>query len=297
MFFENRAHHSRMIAIIILVVMVAINAGVVIAAAASMTQEETTVGELTDYNENNYDAIRLNYTTNKDDFKDLYWLKNGATELYIDTKSNAYGEKVEETSTTSEKEEAIDEKALATYIVETGDSLWKIAEKVYGDGTLYKSLIELNGLKNEYSNIFTGQTIQYYSYQPTASAVSTEYTKLHKDDPKPEKTVTSQVKNGNSGSNMTYQGKFFITGYDPYCVHCCGKANGITASGTKATVGRTIATSKKYPFGTKLYIEGYGTYIVEDRGVSGNVIDVVAESHEACYALTKHNVNVYVVND
>ena len=96
---------------------------------------------------------------------------------------------------------------------------------------------------------------------------------------------------------MTYVGKFFITGYDAYCSHCCGKSNGITASGTQASAGRTIATSKQFSFGTKLYIEGYGTYIVEDRGVSNGTIDIAAENHEACYDLTRHIVNVYIVND
>ena len=293
MFFENHhaPRHSKLIAVLILVMVFAVNTGVVLVAAVStMAQEETTVGEL-NYS-NNYDAIRLNQFI-EGNRSDLSHLKEGAHELYIDSDLEVREEEVEETT----EEEIIDEQALATYIVQPGDSLWKIAEEVYGDGTLYNSLIELNGLENEYSNIYPGQTLQYYSYEFTAEAVSVQYSSLHKDDPKPEKTVTSSAKNGKSGSNMTYQGKFFITGYDAYCAHCCGKANGITASGTKATVGRTIAASKKYPFGTKLYIEGYGTYVVEDRGVTGNVIDVVAESHEACYKLTKHNVDVYVVND
>lgn len=293
MFFENHhaPRHSKLIALLILVMVFAVNTGVVLVAAVStMAQEETTVGEL-NYS-NNYDAIRLNQFI-EGNRSDLSHLKEGAHELYIDSDLEVREEEVEETT----EKEIIDEKALATYTVQPGDSLWKIAEEVYGDGTLYNSLIDLNGLENEYTNIYAGQTLQYYSYEFTAEAVSVQYSSLHKDDPKPEKTVTSSAKNGESGSNMTYQGKFFITGYDPYCAHCCGKANGITASGTKATVGRTIAASKKYPFGTKLYIEGYGTYVVEDRGVKGNVIDVVAESHEACYKLTKHNVDVYVVND
>ena len=60
------------------------------------------------------------------------------------------------------------------------------------------------------------------------------------------------------------------------CVKCCGKTNGITASGTKATAGRTIAAPKNYPFGTKIEIAGMGTYVVEDRGgaITGNKIDI-----------------------
>ena len=65
------------------------------------------------------------------------------------------------------------------------------------------------------------------------------------------------------------------------CMKCCGKTNGITASGTKATAGRTIATDGKFAFGTKLSINGT-TYVVEDRGgaIKGNRIDVYFDTHE-----------------
>ena len=47
----------------------------------------------------------------------------------------------------------------------------------------------------------------------------------------------------------TYLGTYYITGYD-ICYSCCGKIDGITASGVKATVGRTIAAPSNLPFGT-----------------------------------------------
>lgn len=286
MLFENRTHAPRIIAIVILVMVFMLNTGVVICVAVSMAQEETTVGEL---NSNYYETIRLNQTIQ--DAQEILGLKEGASELYSDEPEVFEEEVIVE-------EEPVDKMAIEEYIVQPGDSLWRIAKMVYGDGSLYESLIELNGLKDEYSYIYAGQTIKYYVYEYTASAVSVQYSEAHKDDPVPQKTTTTKsAKNGNSSDNMTYVGKFFITGYDAYCSHCCGKSNGITASGTQATVGRTIATSKQFSFGTKLYIEGYGTYIVEDRGVSNGTIDIVAESHEACYDLTRHNVNVYIVND
>lgn len=70
-----------------------------------------------------------------------------------------------------------------------------------------------------------------------------------------------------------------VTAYCP-CMKCCGKTNGITASGTKATAGRTIATDSKFAFGTKLSINGT-TYIVEDRGgaIKGNKIDLYFDTH------------------
>ena len=64
------------------------------------------------------------------------------------------------------------------------------------------------------------------------------------------------------------------------CMKCCGKTNGITASGTKAAAGRTIATDSRFAFGTKLSINGV-TYTVEDRGgaIKGNRIDMYFDSH------------------
>ena len=69
------------------------------------------------------------------------------------------------------------------------------------------------------------------------------------------------------------------------CMKCCGKTNGITAMGTKATEGRTIAASSKYAFGTKLNINGH-IYTVEDRGgaITGNKIDIYMNSHAAALA-------------
>lgn len=94
---------------------------------------------------------------------------------------------------------------------------------------------------------------------------------------------------------LRYLGEYRITGYCT-CSKCCGKSDGITASGTTATVGRTCAAGKDLPFGTVLYIKGIGYRTVEDRGggVNGGHIDVLCENHSECYALTGHY-DVYVV--
>lgn len=65
------------------------------------------------------------------------------------------------------------------------------------------------------------------------------------------------------------------------CEKCCGKSNGITASGTKATAGRTIAVDPKViPYGTEVIIDGH-TYIAEDTGgaIKGNKIDIFFDNH------------------
>ena len=74
-------------------------------------------------------------------------------------------------------------------------------------------------------------------------------------------------------------GIYKVTAYCA-CMQCCGKTNGITASGTHATANRTIATPSTFPFGTKVLINGI-TDTVEDRGgaIQGNRIDIYMDSH------------------
>lgn len=70
------------------------------------------------------------------------------------------------------------------------------------------------------------------------------------------------------------------TAYCP-CEYCTD-GDGITATGTKATAGRTIAVDPSViPYGTEVIINGH-TYIAEDCGaaIKGNCIDIYFNSHE-----------------
>ena len=87
-----------------------------------------------------------------------------------------------------------------------------------------------------------------------------------------------------------------ITAYCP-CSKCCGKSTGRTASGTKATAGRTVAASSKFAFGTKLNIGGH-IYTVEDRGgaINGNKIDIFVNTHAEALQWGVRYMTVSVVN-
>ena len=79
----------------------------------------------------------------------------------------------------------------------------------------------------------------------------------------------------------TSLGVFKLTAYCA-CEKCCGKNDGITASGVKAVEGVTIAADTKVlPFNTKVTIDGH-EYTVQDRGgaIKGNRIDVYFDSHQ-----------------
>ena len=95
------------------------------------------------------------------------------------------------------------------------------------------------------------------------------------------RTSTTTAQQGTT-TTATINGETYkITAYCS-CSKCCGKSTGRTASGTRATAGRTVAASSKFAFGTKLNIGGH-IYTVEDRGgaISGNRIDIYVDSHAA----------------
>lgn len=93
-------------------------------------------------------------------------------------------------------------------------------------------------------------------------------------------------------------GDMLITGYCN-CTKCCGKyaGKGITASGTKATANRTVATSNKWAFGTRLLIDGQ-EYVVEDRGMgSDNWVDIYCNTHDEAKAVGYGKKEVYLIKE
>ena len=98
-------------------------------------------------------------------------------------------------------------------------------------------------------------------------------------------TSRSETTRSSSSSSSSSSVKIYkVTAYCS-CSKCCGKSTGYTASGTKATAGRTVAAPSGFSFGTKLSINGK-TYVVEDRGgaISGNKIDIYFNSHSEAVA-------------
>jgi 3D (Asp-Asp-Asp) domain-containing protein len=90
-------------------------------------------------------------------------------------------------------------------------------------------------------------------------------------------------------------GVYKITAYCG-CTKCCGKTDGITASGTHVTAGRTIAAPPEIQFGTKLIINGHA-YTVEDRGgaIKGKRIDIYFDSHQEAVDFGVQYIEVFKV--
>ena len=95
-------------------------------------------------------------------------------------------------------------------------------------------------------------------------------------------------------------GEFKLTAYCP-CSRCCGKDDGITATGTLAEEGRTIAVDPRViPYGstvTLYFADGTShTYTAEDCGgaIKENRIDVFFDDHQAARAFGVQSAMVYV---
>lgn len=95
-------------------------------------------------------------------------------------------------------------------------------------------------------------------------------------------------------------GEFQLTAYCP-CMKCCGKTDGITATGTTATEGRTIAVdSRVIPYGSTVTIyfaDGTShTYTAEDCGgsIKENRIDVFFDNHQTALQFGVQRAYVYM---
>lgn len=207
-------------------------------------------------------------------------------------------------------EETETPQAFITYEVAEGDSLWSVSSMFYKDGRYFEIIALYNNLEN--NGIHVGDTLripigdeftnyrQLLDEEPVIHAGDNrEYVYGKRMDPAVDITPNGSGRNYTEDvdtSSFTYLGEYHITGYTPGCEHCCGNTEGITASGNPAINGYTVATASHLPFGTTLYIEGYGFYIVEDRGnLDESTIDIAADTHEDCYNLTGYAA-VYIVD-
>lgn len=94
-----------------------------------------------------------------------------------------------------------------------------------------------------------------------------------------------------------------VTHYD-CCVLCCGKTDGITASGVKAAPSVTVAVDPNViPLGADVLVN-YGDgeihyYRADDVGaaIKGNRIDLCVESHEEAIHLGVRTATVYWVEE
>jgi 3D (Asp-Asp-Asp) domain-containing protein len=90
-----------------------------------------------------------------------------------------------------------------------------------------------------------------------------------------------------NNDGMTYLGSYTLTAY-AWTGNPC-------ANGNYPSLGYTVANNS-IPIGSRIYIEGYGEYVVEDRGgMASNVIDVYLEDYNSCVQFGRRKADVYLL--
>jgi len=104
----------------------------------------------------------------------------------------------------------------------------------------------------------------------------------------PEEIVIEEADDVPESGYGTYLGWYELTAYE-WTGNCC-------ANGNYPTTGYTVACNS-LALGTHIYIEGYGEYVVEDRGgMAGNVIDIYLGDPDACIQFGRQGANVYIID-
>lgn len=224
------------------------------------------------------------------------------------------------------------------YMVSRGDTLWDIAKTRINKNIDIRDYIDLIYESNEKltPNIKPGQVINL----PILSGVKTTITEDIKENATSVERVTENT-NMQTQTSEVYEpkptikdtslaestaltftvpeepietgteenefiGNFRITAYCS-CKKCCGKwadnrPNGIVygASGKELKAGVSVASP--LPFNTKLYIDGLGEYVVQDRTATWvvekygeGIIDIYFDSHEEASKFGLKHLDVYRV--
>ena len=107
--------------------------------------------------------------------------------------------------------------------------------------------------------------------------------------------VCSPTEEPEPAANYT-EVKVVATAYCP-CEKCCGKNDGITATGVRARANHTVAADPEFfPYGTELLFD-CNTWVVEDCGgaIKGeNRIDIFFDTHEEAVNFGKQEFSVWV---
>lgn len=178
-------------------------------------------------------------------------------------------------------------------VVQDGeDGLKKVTYKVKYQNNVEIEKIEISSeiVKEPVDKIIEIRTRQIVSRNSTARTASTN----------PAATASTSLAKRVQGITPTVA-TFNASAYCP-CMSCCGKTNGITASGAPAQAYYTLAAGSVYPMGTVIYIPYFsgmsngGWFVVQDRGgaISSDRLDVYFNTHGEALQFGRRNLECYV---
>lgn len=136
-------------------------------------------------------------------------------------------------------------------------------------------------IRPEYLATETDQEAQFEVLEEEPEEIVTEEPKA---DPEPSESY--EIKSAEP-TGLSYLGTYELTAY-AWTGNPC-------ANGNYPQVGYTVA-SNSIPMGSRILIEGYGEYVVEDcGGMAGNVIDVYMGDYDTCIQFGRRTADVYIV--
>jgi len=163
-----------------------------------------------------------------------------------------------------------------------GTEVKRIGIRLENETENYWELIEFNG---EYAFIWSEYLTNEKPIIETSQAASADY---EPDSSSSEEYYASSETSTTSDPALTYFDYCDLTAYEWTGNPC--------ANGNYPTAGYTVACNT-LPMGTQIYIEGYGYYVVEDRGgMPGNGIDIYMGDPDTCINFGRQYANVYIVN-
>jgi len=138
-----------------------------------------------------------------------------------------------------------------------------------------------------------GKAVYTYTYKYVNGKKIRTTKKFKKWKKKPEDI---QLKFGTSVTGETGEARYGETFIGECTAYYFGNS-AIGAIGQRCHYGTCAVDPKVIPYGTKLYVEGYGTAIANDCGgaVKGHIIDLYMRSTKECFQWGRRNRKVYIL--
>ena len=179
---------------------------------------------------------------------------------------------------------------------EPESELW---DEEYSDNAGLGNEDDNSGFESEQSEYSYDSELDESGFIEDAGEYEYDSTDQYGDDSMSEPEVSGKsietVEEESYDDELTYLGTWTISFYCP-CEICCGAySSGYTASGTLAQPWYTCATDG-LEFGSTVYVEGLGYFVVEDRGTAYGWLDIFTGNHSEALSLGLQYGDVYLVN-
>lgn len=140
--------------------------------------------------------------------------------------------------------------------------------------------------------------VKVYTYVKTY--VGGKYTDIEESSEIVKEPVKQIVETGTKDPGSFIDGIKYVKALNmnssAYTAYCSGSKRR-TATGAEAVKGVAAVDTSVIPFGTKLYIPGYGYAVAADTGgaIRGNKIDLCMDSYDEAIQWGRRNVTVYIL--